>query len=143
IPAGAGDDKLNERRVAQLHAIDHLMRLCNRLNEPVAEQADFGDPALGPATKQCRDMLALAGEGLAGRAEPGWLDQVGRDAQALSERSRQVRHDILQDAGPGRHSAAEALLKADAFRWLERGAGHVWRISHYAAADIEPEGDSK
>ena len=136
IPASADDDKLNRRRVAQLHTIDHLMRLCSRLNEPVAEQADFNGRELSPAARRCRDILALAGEGLAGRLEKGWVEQVGRDAAALAELSRQVRHDILQDTGPGRNGAAEALCKADAFRWLERGANHVWRISHYAADDF-------
>src|SRR5690606_15043934 len=87
------------------------------------------------AVKQCHDMLAHATEGLAGRAEADWLNQVGYDTVKLSDLSRQIRRDVLQDISPGRRSATDALRMTDAFRWLERTSTHVWRICHYIAQD--------
>jgi phosphate:Na+ symporter len=126
-----GNDDFVARRIAQLHAIDHLLRFRERLIELDQVQAELANPVYGEAMAQNRHILALASEGMT-RRDSDWLERMAADAAALAALSRRIRHGVLQDTGPD--SAARALQVTDTFRRLERAGNHVWRVCHYMAA---------
>ncbi|WP_018078349.1 Na/Pi cotransporter family protein [Thiobacillus denitrificans] len=131
IELPADDARLGAQRIAQLHAIDHLLRFHGRLHDLAQAGIDFSDPDYAWAIENSREMLALARQGLAEKNLAPGLEQLELDAVTLAALSRQVRHDLLQDmASPGA-SPATALRKTDAYRWMERTGHHIWRVCHY------------
>ncbi len=134
IPLQAGDKKLAAQRIAQLHAIDHLLRFRTHLYDFTQAGVDLGDPVYRQPLEHLRALLALARNSLAGRGTADRLEAVRRDAATLTELSRQIRHEFLR--GPGTAgSASHALRATDTFRWLDRTGYHIWRICHYLSQD--------
>lgn len=126
------DEVLSGRRMAQMHAIDHLIRFRNRLQDIAEAQVDFAHPTYAWALENSLEIVTLARQSLASRDLFAGLDKLERDATTLASLSRQVRHDLLQETAPGEsHSASHALRTTDTFRWLERTGTHIWRICHY------------
>lgn len=126
------DEVLNERRRAQLHAIDHLLRLQNRLESMRGSDVNFSNTIYQAATAQAHALLKLAQQGLSGLHEENWVELVGARAAALSSLLTQVRQGLL--AGPPvEQEASYSLRTTDTYRWLERTGHHIWRASHYLA----------
>lgn len=130
IPLATGDHELAAHRIAQLHAIDHLLRFRNRLSDFGQLRADFGNPVYRLALEHNRELLTLARDGLSGKLPDNWLERLEQGALSLAGLSRQVRHEVLQETGSG-NGMSQALRVTDSFRWLERTGNHVWRICHY------------
>lgn len=131
IELPADDARLGAQRIAQLHAIDHLLRFHGRLHDLAEAEIDFSDPDYAWAIENSREMLTLARQGLTDRNLAPALEQLELDAVTLTALSRQVRHDLLQNMALPSASPATALRKTDAFRWMERTGHHIWRICHY------------
>lgn len=126
------EQRLGDLSIAQLHAIDHLLRLRSRLTELVQENVDFNSPAYQWALEQNRNLLNLARSGLATQNLPEQLTEIENHSAILDNLSHQVRHRLLQET-TSTGSAAEALRTTDAFRSLERTGKHIARICHYLA----------
>lgn len=121
------DAALHRQRVAQLHAIDHLLRLCGRLqNAPDISKSE----ATAELRASMEAMLALVHEGIDGRASLDWLDVLQGKGVALAMAAQAVRTRLLDSDTP-EGGLAGALLLADALRSLERSAAHVQRVCHY------------
>jgi phosphate:Na+ symporter len=131
IELAAGDEAGTAQRVAQLHAIDHLLRLRTRLDELARARVDLSEPAYEWAMPNTRLILELARQGLALADLGPRVPQIAREAQALEALSHRMRHGVLAGALPSAESPAQALTRTDAFRWLQRIGGHVARICHY------------
>ena len=127
------------QRIAQLHAVDHLMRFRNRLKDIKQAEIDLTEDCYRWALDNSMHILQLAREGLQGRALAGSLPQIELDAVTLAALSRQVRHELLEESVSGAQSAAHALRRTDTFRWLERTGNHIWRICHYLSAGRREE----
>lgn len=132
IQIPAEEQRLGELSIAQLHAIDHLLRLRSRLTELVQENIDFNSPAYQWALEQNRNLLNLARTGLTTQSLPAQLAEIENHSAILDNLSHQVRHHLLQ-ATSSTGSAPEALRTTDAFRSLERTGKHIARICHYLA----------
>lgn len=141
-----GNEDFAARRIAQLHAIDHMLRFRERLLELDQARGDLGNPIYGEALAQNRQILDLAIEGFT-RSDDAWLERMAADAAALASLARRIRNNVLQDTSPD--SAARALRVTDTFRRLERSGHHVWRVCYYLRAAntkadpaaVEPNGD--
>ena len=128
------NDALSEQRIAQLHAVDHLLRFRNRLYDMGQAEIDFTNPAYTAMLESSLDMVNLARESLAQGDLCAALEGLEHDADALASASRQGRHELLQDRPAGGSSnTITALGMTDTFRSLERNGLHIWRISHYLA----------
>lgn len=121
------------RRIAQLHTIDHLMRFRSRLEELVHNGTDLTSPGYAWALSHNLKILDLARNGLTEHRLADVLPELQVNAAGLTELSRQMRHELLDGRGTLSSKASDILAKADAYRWLERTAHHIWRISHYLA----------
>lgn len=128
-----GDTNAAAQRIAQLHAIDHLLRLRARLDDLLRLGLDVSAPAFAWTLSHTQQILALARQGLAEQRLASVLPQMTEQAVGLAELSRQMRHELLDDEGMSAGPAADILARADTYRWLERTCHHIWRISHYLA----------
>lgn len=128
-----GDTVAAGQRIAQLHAIDHLLRFRTRLGELVHAQIDLNSPGYHWALEHSQRILALIEEGLAGHNLADQLAEMEVGAAGLTALSRQMRHELLENAATDASQAVDVLAKADTYRWLERTGHHIWRIGHYLA----------
>lgn len=135
IPAASEDEPLLRLRAAQLHAIDHLMRLLARRQVPAVPEGILADPLIEEPMAHCRSALELAGAGLHGRGEPDWLSAVEGHALALADFRRDQRLAIMRQTAGGSRGPFDAMTALDLVRWLERVAYHTWRICHYLAEE--------
>jgi len=138
IPPVTEGAPLSELRLAQVHAIDHLLRLELRLEPPVSLRQMLSHECLQAAEAQCRSALTLAAEGLRGEGSSDWLTEVERRALELAEQQQQERPSILRQTASGNWEPSQALEALDAMRWIERIGYHTWRISHYLSGQARP-----
>jgi len=131
------------QRIAQLHAIDHLLRFHTRLHDLSHARIDLAQPGYRWALENIRQILLLAQRGLQQGELQAHLEQLESNAMQLSDLSHRVRHDLLKETASGLESSANALQRTDTFRSLERTGNHIWRICHYLSQgrtkDSQPE----
>jgi phosphate:Na+ symporter len=137
IPPVGSEVPLPAVRVAQLHAIDHLMRLAGRLRRVDSVRLRLADPRLHEATLACRKAVAVTRTALAGPPAPDWIDGPATTARELAERQTEGRRTVLRQTAEGREGPEGALHTLDALRWLERVAHHTWRIGHYLSTETD------
>lgn len=133
LPPLEHDAALHRQRVAQLHAIDHLLRLCGRLQtESDMAQRDEGGE-IADVRRRMERLLELVHDGIDGQASLDWLDVLERRRVELAVAAQAVRTRLLEsDTMEG--GLARALQLTDASRSLERSATHVQRVCHYLLA---------
>lgn len=124
------EDTLAGQRIAQLHAIDHLLRLRNRLRDIVQANIDFANPVYQTALQNSRGMMNVVHRALEEKTLAPYLEEIEREASNLSSLSRQVRHEILQQVLPSSR-ALNTLRTTDTFRWMARTSNHICRICYY------------
>lgn len=139
IAVPADDAVAVAQRIAQLHAIDHLLRFRARLHELAQARTDLTGPDYQWALENSQQLLQLARRGLERQDLPGSMEPLALNAMALTRLSREMRHSVLNGTAVGPDSAAHiALQRTDSFRWLERTAHHIWRICHYLSQARQP-----
>lgn len=133
IELPAKDARTGEQRLAQLHALDHLMRFRTRLTDLSQAAVDLTEPGYGWALDHSRQILALARQGIETHDLFTHQEALEQHATALTGVSREVRNDVLQGTTAVPESAANALKLSDTARWLERTGHHIARICHHLA----------
>lgn len=137
IALPSDDQSMNEIRIAQLHAIDHLLRFRTRLQDMSTDKHHLAEPDYHWALDNSRQMLALAQQGLRDHDLGVHMAQLESNALTLTQLSHTVRHQLLENRFPGTGNAAQALIKTDTCRWLERTGHHIWRFSYYLSRGRE------
>lgn len=138
LPPLDTDPGLHARRVAQLHAIDHLLRLCGRL-QSTPEPVNRGEsPEVEAVAERMEALLDLVHEGIEGTASANWMEMLRAKALEIAEAAQGIRAGLLE-APPAIGGVARALQQTDALRSLERAATHLQRICHYLLAGRQPE----
>lgn len=138
IELQTNDHVSNTIRIAQLHAIDHLLRFRSRLNDLLSAHINLTDTEYRWALKNSQEILQLAQQGLQDKDMAEKLQQLEFNAITLTQLSREVRHNFLDSGTIITHSTAKALTQTDTFRWLERTGHHIWRICNYLAQGRGP-----
>jgi phosphate:Na+ symporter len=128
-----------DSREAQIHAIDHMVRLLGHSHLPPAMKRVMGHERLQAPLAEVREALQLAELGLQGRGPEDWLQKVQQATHGLAERQRQERPAVLRQTATGRWDPATALDVLDALRWLARVTHHAFRISHYLGREGRSE----
>lgn len=125
------DQAMNEIRIAQLHAIDHLLRFRARLQEFSATNTTFVSADYHWAMDDSVQMVTLAQQGLARQDLTKHIPQLESRAAHMAQLSHTMRHQMLEHRVTGANTTAQTLVQADMCRWLERTAHHIWRFSYY------------
>lgn len=139
IPSAGEGEPVSQARIAQMHAIEHLVRLHHRLNPPASLRHVFGDERLRPALGLSREILSLGEAGLGGEPTGDWLATLGEKAGELAELRRKDRPAILEQTAGGASSPIEALELLDAIRWLDVTGYHTRRICIHLGGEEEQE----
>jgi len=130
----APDDQAGaDQRVAQLHAIDHLLRFRLRMHDLLEAGVDLSDPVYDWAIDGSKQIIALARQGLAQKDLGAFTAELEAEAEKLTERAHHHRHNALAHALPGIATTAQVLTRTDTFRWLERIGHHIVRTCAYLA----------
>jgi phosphate:Na+ symporter len=137
IPPAVRDQPLSALHVAQLHALDHLKRLADRLNLAAPTRQAITQEPLQPAAGRCRELLDLARRSLRGHPPDGWRASMADLATSVAAVHHEERAAILRQTASGRQGPLDTLATLDALRWMERFAHHVWRIGHYLIDDAD------
>lgn len=121
------------RHLAVLHALDHLDRLTEMLEEDTAGRRiqDDGGETL---RKELIGLLEHVGQWL--EASDGHSPAEALEARSLqmAEHRKRRRIEILELAASGALDPDEALERLEGLRWLDRLIYHVWRAVHHLAA---------
>lgn len=133
IPPETEGAPLSAQRIAQMHAIDHLLRLLSRLPPRTAVRRMLTDPRLQSGTDKARTLLATAEACIAEDFRSEQLAALEKQASALAELRRTQRPMVMRQTAGGEWTPAGAIRVLDAMRWLERVAYHTWRLSWYLA----------
>lgn len=126
-------ESLGQRRVAQLHAIDHLVRLEPRLHLGGALATHLHHPRLAVARGHARRVLEAGRRVMEPDPPPAIVAEIEAESAALAALRRELRPQILQETAGGESAPAHSLELLDALHWLDHTAYHTWRISHYLA----------
>lgn len=124
------DERMLERRSAQLHAVDHLLRLLGRVRSMIEHAAQFKEPDYHQAMTLAMHLVHTASAGLSGDASDTWLQELQNDAAAQADLMHEARRKVLAGNGQG-NRASDALRTTDVYRWFERTSRHIWRICLY------------
>jgi phosphate:Na+ symporter len=112
------------REAACLHAVDHLDRLAHRM-EQSAQTA---------ALPRDRTLWRLGRVAAATIEAPDAVERLARLHALIQRRREPFRAALLRAAAEGRISPAEAGLRLDAQRWLQRSVYHLSRIAAHLRA---------
>src|SRR5690606_24077137 len=130
IQIPSNSEAQNTQRSAMLHAVDHLYRLCRRLQLLENQPIDFEDSTFHWAVEGNQQLLALAGRALASDAGADTAASLTQQADAFDGMAQNGRNQVLKAESLAR-AAGNALRTTDAFRWMARSAQHIDRICHY------------
>lgn len=137
VPSLAANEPMSRSRVAQVHALDHLLRLLDHAPPSDAVTTALNDPLLLNQKTRTRDLLELASRGLSGQEQPGWLQAVESGAREVAELRQRERPHVIETMAAAGVEPASTLALLDAMRWMEKVAYHAWRISHHLGTTPE------
>jgi phosphate:Na+ symporter len=121
------------RHLSVLHAIDHVERLVQALQDPVPVRVLLADPDLRAISARLAARLrAPPGEFPAPEGTPP-VASLEETSRGIAEMRRAERPRVLERTVVGSLSPDAALVQLDAMRWLDRLAYHAWRAAHHLA----------
>lgn len=128
IATTAQESALHAAHVALLHAVDHLDRLMDRLEEVPQSDARAEPHVLAWAA----DFAALAHS--VERGEPGEHLAAARScAEGMEGRAEIARQELMAEAAQGMRDPQSTLASLDEMRRIEHMAHHLWRALHHLA----------
>lgn len=130
IPVNTDEKHLNQAQIAQLHAIDHLLRLNSRQHHFIEDGHEIHPLGFAEGITIALNQLQLMHAGLKDNAPADWVKKIKAEAKQLKDVSNSARISLLQSPSQSTSNRA-ILLETDNYRWLERTAHHIWRIGHY------------
>jgi phosphate:Na+ symporter len=135
IPPLPAAEPMSQSRVAQLHAIDHLVRLQSHTQISSSLRQMLSHERLRPMRQLCLELIDFTIAGLQQRGPDDWLEVGEKKARDLTAMRRQQRPSVLNQSASGAWKPDQALKMLDAMRWFERVGNHVWRISYYLSEE--------
>lgn len=138
IQVEGSTDELNAMKVAQLHAVDHLIRLAARQQHFLEDDHHINQRGFAEAVDVAMSQLQLIEQGLATNEPADWVEQLEQKSEELKAISAKTRAELLKRHG--HHTSNRAiLLETDNYRWLERNGHHIWRIGYYLSQTRQVE----
>ncbi|MBK8458619.1 MAG: Na/Pi cotransporter family protein [Phyllobacteriaceae bacterium] len=126
IGASGQDGRIHARHRAAMHALDHMLRLHNRLGQGPRIAALDEDAKL---RRMASMLAAMARRAVDTDVFAPHAARLGRlRALYLSKRDA-FRATTIEAAAHDLIATDAAILRLDAMRWLDRVAYHLWRIA--------------
>jgi len=143
IPSGPLPAGPHQRRIAAMHALDHLRRLANRCRQIERVAQLSSDHRLRRLSRLLEAALArIPQDDLAVSC-----DRMDRIRDILRDQRERYRAHVVEFSARAPSSAGEALHRMDSVRWLHRVAYHFWRILHHmeraGSQEPHPEADNE
>jgi phosphate:Na+ symporter len=129
----------HRRHVNLLHALDHLQRLEDALDEPHHAAVVRGAGAPPQAAHRLAEALMVAARWCEDEQAPSPVEELASVSADLAERRRAHRRRLLADAAT-RVDPDEAMRSVDAMMWLDRIGYHAWRSVAHLAGHATPPG---
>jgi len=139
VPSMPAREPMSRSRVAQMHALDHLLRLLDHAPPPGNVAASLDDPLLNVQRTRTQELLELASVGMRDEPQPGWLEAVESRAQELADLRKQERPRVIETMAAAGMEPASTLAVLDAMRWINKIGYHTWRISHHLGTAPESQ----
>lgn len=132
------------KHIHLLHAMDHLQRLEEGLEEGKALLEERGEVPTAASEPLARAILRLLPLPRLPQEEGGMPELPGEaavpDLETVSSSMAQLRQErrvgILSDTARGRITPEEARREIEALLWLDRVAYHAWRGYHHLKAPM-------
>ena len=134
---GRGTQGRSESRehLGCLHALDHVTRLLDVLEQPRHVDTIAAETGLVEQRAVLESCLArVRSLGAVGSVSGAVVEALARDSSAIAALRKAYRVEVLEAAAQGKVDPELALLQLDASRSIDRIAYHCWR----AAAHLEP-----
>lgn len=129
IPPVAEDEPLSQRRIFQVHGIDHMLRLKRRLLASEELKKGFSQSELQDIVHNCRKLLEFSISGLSGEEKENWLAELEYMVKNFIDLCQKQRPLFLQRSN--QWGTGKVLLLLDALRWMERVIYHLWKTCYY------------
>jgi phosphate:Na+ symporter len=133
-----GAEAAHRQHLALLHAVDHMERLVDALDE--------GGPHPLPDSPQTSTVLTTVRETLTRATarleedDPLHRDALARLSARVANYRRTERVATLERAASQRPEAGATVATLESLRWLDRVVYHVWRAAHHLGGpDARPE----
>jgi len=133
------DEYMLERRSAQLHAVDHLLRLLGRVRSMCEHAEQLQETEYREARELATHLAGTATSGLSHNTPDTWLQDLQNDASAQADLMHTARQSVLAGKAFG-DKASDALRTTDVYRWFERTGRHIWRICLYLNESADRSG---
>ncbi len=134
IEVDTDDQSSQDRRISDVHIMDHLRRLANLVRSPNLHPGTSRLSAYEDRLGQALDATgASASEATDAPVTTATGEKFGSLTAEISEWRQAQRKEILLQAALGGADAAGSLQELDTLRWLERVAYHFGRIEHHFA----------
>jgi len=130
IPSVSGPARKCHSPSAQIHAIDHLLRLHNRLRSLDGLDLRLQDARLLPAREACTRIMEAARQGLSGDVTEHQMEYLRAEAESLGGMHERLRLEMLTQVQPS-GQAQGTLGVLDALRSMVRAGQHASRIVFY------------
>ncbi len=127
VPAIADDQPLSNRRLDQMHAIEHLTRLQARLTLPESVKRQLPLDNFQEVIAMTADIL-LEGADLLETNPEASLDSLEAKATRLVNLRKNHRPKVLRESAIGSADPSSTMDQLDAMRWFDRLGYHTWRI---------------
>lgn len=121
--------------LAQMHVLDHLLRLYGRTVSVRLAKIETVPTLLQDALHTTDALLHVAMQGIAHQAGDEWLNTLADHNTLIGTLRQRARTQIMAETANGYRDSAQALQILDSMRWLERIAYHVWRICYYLSTE--------
>lgn len=120
------------RRLALLHAGDHVDRLIEACQEP---RPNLADPALSQAARGLAAVVADANAWMESPLDNGdeMIQQLADASTSQADVRRLHRAHVLEETAAGRMQPDQAQRQLEAMRWVDRIGYHAWRTLHHLA----------
>lgn len=139
IPPAAAEP-MATRRLALMHAMDHLFRLLSHAKKKKISKM-IRLEAVTQLRVEFREALRLAQAGFAGEKDEHWVEELQKRSKNIAALRGHQRETLLRKTADGAESPEETLQMLDVLRWIDGSVFHTWRIAHYLVGRKASETD--
>lgn len=142
LTAESQTPKQSDRLLAVLHAADHVMQLKEVCLEDWPSQRALRDPIALEFGEKLHERWPDLRAWFANPDASAPQDSLQKTSEAIAQRRRDVRRELLEATADGKRNAQDTLALLEAIRLIDQVAFHLWRSALHLqpapAKDVAP-----